>query len=894
MLSTEDFAASSDNNNNNNSTPKKKRLRKSQFIEEEAEEEEEEDIETAYRPVKLTSFSDSEEEEDDEVEVDPSCVDFIVPDNVIDESSTDVAATGDGLRRHTASQDSTTSSSTPSHTVAEDLSRIISGTDSTCRSHSKLLCSSSQGVDDCGRSPLLTPSFEGGSSDTASSENSVPRPAPRSRGNGTRTFGRDLAPHLSNNNNNRQQQPSSPPPPIQYAPPHPVIFQSTEPLIPAPRSLEYYNNYQESTTATNIFQYLEKACIDFQSQVDLKDLDDIKRKEHILFREMNHWIVFMPQGKSNVLIRVLNEHHRYEWASYTTLSAKQKLSKYTITTINHKMLRDYHSELNSPSIIYKPSVSVKKCKNRVSTCKDFRTGEKRYIVNITTRNQQVFDLWFNSNERATINQKIIEPDPYYRTHPTPGMLNLWGGFHYSRRAVQDYNDWQLLAPVFNHIKYTWCESEEEFQDIICRFALLMQKPWLKQSVAICIGGEQGTGKSIIINQVIGHLVGRDHYLHSQNINDIIGEFNGHLFGKVLIYVDEVPVLNDPRAISIMKALLSEPDQLVRNMYSEPTYKKSFANVIMSMNDYDGLPVSSLKDRRFLALTSNPKAYLEHATVKEQFPGGERDYFQHLVDVIEQNNHEVLKTMANFLYNVPIAGFNCLQMPITNWSVYSRLQKAGVIEKWWISHLLNSKLEEWQKEVTLGELYDKYKEIVKERAPDFCPARGLPLFKGRLQRILPDKTKYKSNLSVAGGVEVELPDYTACIADMEQRFPGFKHLCSTHSNVLEPMVRYYRMQKVQTYHLVRHFLPYKTGTYRLLEKWITNGRQCVLIREEEEWDQPSAEDSRQSNQLVQSADRPSYGLSTGGGFAFMMSDPGHFRRTTNNNNNNELLDEETQM
>jgi hypothetical protein len=67
---------------------------------------------------------------------------------------------------------------------------------------------------------------------------------------------------------------------------------------------------------------------------------------------------------------------------------------------------------------------------------------------------------------------------------------------------------------------------------------MIQKPHKKMEVAICVGGNEGTGKSMPFVEYFSKILGKNLFAYYQNMSDLTGEFNGALTNKLLILVDE--------------------------------------------------------------------------------------------------------------------------------------------------------------------------------------------------------------------------------------------------------------------------------------------------------------------------------------------------------------------
>ena len=85
--------------------------------------------------------------------------------------------------------------------------------------------------------------------------------------------------------------------------------------------------------------------------------------------------------------------------------------------------------------------------------------------------------------------------------PIPGSIeksfNTWGGFTWTRNEVKDYKNWKILSKFFLHLRFGWCDSDEQCIRLISRFIGCVQRPWEKQEVLCIVNGGEGTYYLII-------------------------------------------------------------------------------------------------------------------------------------------------------------------------------------------------------------------------------------------------------------------------------------------------------------------------------------------------------------------------------------------------------------
>lgn len=99
---------------------------------------------------------------------------------------------------------------------------------------------------------------------------------------------------------------------------------------------------------------------------------------------------------------------------------------------------------------------------------------------------------------------------------------------------------ELVKPILKHF-YDSFESKEVVDYIMKQFAHTLQFPMDKSSngVSVVIQGEQGTGKSFTIDNMLVPLIGEKYYTYTVKPGDIAGEHSEAMTNKLVITLDEV-------------------------------------------------------------------------------------------------------------------------------------------------------------------------------------------------------------------------------------------------------------------------------------------------------------------------------------------------------------------
>jgi hypothetical protein len=179
---------------------------------------------------------------------------------------------------------------------------------------------------------------------------------------------------------------------------------------------------------------------------------------------------------------------------------------------------------------------------------------------------------------------------------------------------------------------------------------MFQKPDIKPGVAVFAHSDkQGTGKSIIFEQLIPNMLGIDITRVFSNEEQIAEKFNAWLFESLYVVFSEQSFYNNTENI---KSWITDPNQSRRDMGMESREERSFARFVICTNRENSFRFED-SDRRMFVLSVSNKMALEDPAVK--YP-----YFDRLGAAV--NSAAVLDAMARFFCSLDISGFNPFDIP----------------------------------------------------------------------------------------------------------------------------------------------------------------------------------------------------------------------------------------
>jgi len=259
------------------------------------------------------------------------------------------------------------------------------------------------------------------------------------------------------------------------------------------------------------------------------------------------------------------------------------------------------------------------------------------FTNIKNKQMNPANIWFNHKDRREVLKIGFDPTE----NPDPNIFNIWTGMRIKKNIANEFdvNDCQ---PLLDHIKNRWCNcDEDQYNYVLNWLAHIVQKPWIKMGVVLCLRSKQGAGKGIILN-IMRKIIGDKHYFQCNNLDQLTGNFNGIGEGKILTNLDEAFWGKDKKKEGMLKNLITEETKLVNKKNKENYIIEDFCNYLVSTNNDCFIPASE-NERRFYALE-----------VSDELSGIQTKDKKDLIDLLLNCPPE---SFAKYLYNRDISTYN---------------------------------------------------------------------------------------------------------------------------------------------------------------------------------------------------------------------------------------------
>ncbi len=366
----------------------------------------------------------------------------------------------------------------------------------------------------------------------------------------------------------------------------------------------------------------------------------------------------------------------------------------------------------------------------------------------------------------------------------PEWLNVWNGWGVAPLLIDGKPDFsgEGCVGILSHILEVWCGgSDVVFRWVLAWLASIVQQPTAKPDTGLMVYGEQGSGKSIIIETVMAPILGTAYGYESSNAF-LTARFNNAVAGKLLIYADEAVFAGDREAADRLKAFVSKKTVTIEQKGRDSFDLDHHARVFATTNRGHAILMEK-KDRRWLTLET-----ADHRR-------GDRAYFTALA--AEINNGGIAAFHAYLLNPDLLDGIDLRTTPQKTASVAQKVQSLESAEAFIYECLRSRTVQiafgddhraEWTEEgVAVGQadLHKAYLEFCKAQAHRY-PASPVQ-FSSKIREIMPtagvgrtgSKPRYWKLPAIAvarGAFErwMQVPDDIAAVAVLWDDGEGGAH------------------------------------------------------------------------------------------------------------------------
>lgn len=261
----------------------------------------------------------------------------------------------------------------------------------------------------------------------------------------------------------------------------------------------------------------------------------------------------------------------------------------------------------------------------------------------------------------------------------PNVYNLWANSPYESQPFLHESDEDIdmdaVQKFLGHISIMCNREASSYDWLLSWFAHLIQRPAEKPEHALTLIGNQGTGKSTIVN-TLAKLLGPNKTLETQTPErDVWGAFNSAMTNAILVVLSETDKRNSYGADGKIKALITDPTMVINQKGKDQFEINSFHRVIQLTNSVDPTPTSN-DDRRNFILRCNDELK------------GNISYFKTLNDALARPH--ALRSIYWHLKKFDISTWNFRNVPKTKYHLSiiesTKLPTVEFLEQFTLRHI----------------------------------------------------------------------------------------------------------------------------------------------------------------------------------------------------------------
>ncbi len=206
-------------------------------------------------------------------------------------------------------------------------------------------------------------------------------------------------------------------------------------------------------------------------------------------------------------------------------------------------------------------------------------------------------FWLGHANRRQHDRVVFAPPPLVAG---PNDYNLWRGFAYE--PLEGAWTTGPITRYLEHILEVICDrNQEHFEFVMDLLARTVQAPGVPTGKVLALRGPQGSGKSLFMTG-FGSLFG-SHYTVVSNRSHVVGNFNGHLSGKVVVFADEALWGGNKQDTGTWKRLVTERTVMVERKGIDAIEEPNCIHLFMASNE-EWLAPAGPFERRLVILDVN--------------------------------------------------------------------------------------------------------------------------------------------------------------------------------------------------------------------------------------------------------------------------------------------------
>ena len=266
--------------------------------------------------------------------------------------------------------------------------------------------------------------------------------------------------------------------------------------------------------------------------------------------------------------------------------------------------------------------------------------------------KEAFEAWHLNAEKRQYDMIVYEPDPAkVKSHQLNTFVEIRVELEHDVPALAE-PDMAIIQPILWHMEHILCRGDPDFYNYLLHWiALPLQKRGERVTTLVCINGDQGTGKGLIFDQLLGKgIYGESTYVQVVNTENLLGKFNNITARRLFINLDEARSFGGAfKDSETLKNLVTEPATTLERKGLDAISINNYANYLLTTNSDVPLKIEST-DRRYAVIRASSDKC------------GDLDYFSKLAQIC--TDKQTALHFYKYLLSIDLKSWNPRKIPMT--------------------------------------------------------------------------------------------------------------------------------------------------------------------------------------------------------------------------------------
>lgn len=492
--------------------------------------------------------------------------------------------------------------------------------------------------------------------------------------------------------------------------------------------LSYLLQYHERLIISCVCNFFEENNIEICSQMFdgcmvYGDFNDIESLEKYIFEKSSFPAKFAIKPHSNLI--EIPDDFEYETNEDKYLTMKKK----------------YENEFKLCYIAETSTFVISDGGKVLFKSKTDMTTHLEAVYYDDDETEHFFSKWLKDSTRKTYSR--VESIPHDRECPV-NVLNIWDGFDVEK--FPEVDETVDISAILNHNMIMCNHKPDAYEAMLNWEANLFKYPSQQSICPVLFTEEGGTGKSTMFRR-LRNMIGIDKTLETGDVaGKLFPTFNGHLLGKVLVYIDD-PSPKDMKLYHDRLKLLIDGSTL--NVH----FKGSDAYTVMNIAHFLG----STNNEDCFYQKKDERRYFQQECSSELM--GNEEYHRKMNDEII-NDKRILRAYYNFLMKRDVKK----RLNITDFPISEMMKTVVKMNTDPVENFFNTIAPGSYKN---KDLYTYFTSFIKSEGLQFIPAKSS--FDTKFSRICKKKNIVSNKYDSI--VEYETIDEKGVISKFKKREQG---------------------------------------------------------------------------------------------------------------------------